>query len=83
MEQAIDTGFKDKFGCSIFVGDVVQHRLGKFGKSGGTRNLRVIKFGKGYDLISESRFDDKYGGVSLTQKVCEFLVVLKSDQLPR
>jgi len=81
MNEPINTGFKDKSGRSIYTGDTVQHRLGKFGTSGGTQNLKVISFGKKYHLVGESENNIKYGGRVLTEKTCENLVVIKSDQL--
>jgi len=81
MNKPINTGFKDKSGRAIYVGDIVQHRLGKFGKSGGTQSFKVISFGKKYHLVGESDDDTKYGGRVLAEKTCENLVVIKSDQL--
>lgn len=83
MEEIVDTGFKDKVGRDIYVGDVLQHRLGKFGKSksGGTKNLKVIQFGRKYHLVDESQNEYRYGGTVLTQKICEHLVVLKSNRI--
>jgi len=81
MNEPINTGFKDKSSRAIYVGDIVQHRLGKFGKSGGTQNLKVIGFGKKYHLVGESDDDTKYGGRVLSEKTCENLVVIKSNQL--
>jgi len=83
MDQMIDTGFKDKTGRSIHVGDIVQHRLGKFGKSGGSHNLKVIIFGKKYHLVGESDTDTKYGGTLLVEKLCDNLVILTSDYVPK
>ena len=73
------TGFADKTGRKIHVGDIVQHRLGKFGKSGGTKNFTVIKYGKKYELVEGSVQDNKYGGIALTEKLCEYLVVIDSE----
>ena len=81
MNEAIDTGFKDKSGRTIYVGDVLQHRLGKFGKSGGTKNYKVIQFGKKYHVVDESREEYKYGGLALTLQFCESTVVIRSDQI--
>jgi hypothetical protein len=72
------TGFSDKTGRKIHIGDVVQHRLGKFGKSGGTKNFTVINVGKKYKLVEGSLADSKYGGVVITEKICEYLVVIDS-----
>lgn len=77
------TDFKDKSGRTIFIGDIVQHRLGKFGLSGGAKNYRVIKFGKKYHLVNESQIDTKYGGILLTEKLCDHLVVFKSSHIPQ
>ncbi len=81
MTELVNTGILDKTGRSIFVDDVVQHRLGKFGKSGGSKNFKVILYGKKYHLVEESRIDYKYGGMQLTQKLSENLVVIKSSHI--
>lgn len=77
------TGFKDKTGRLIFLGDIVQHRLGKFGKSVGTKQYQVIKFGKKVHLVDESAVEAKYGGMPLTNTLCEHLVVIDSQHLPQ
>lgn len=82
MERGRDTGFKDKFGRSIHVDDVLQHRLGKFGKAGEPRNNRVIEFQGKYQLVSESEANLKYGGASLSNDICDYLVVLRCDHMP-
>lgn len=82
MEEFIKTNYMDKTGREIRVGDIIQHRLGKFGKSGGPQNFKVIQFGKRYHLIPDSRTDTKYGGILLTKQLCEHLVVVKSNYLP-
>ena len=81
MEELINTGVNDKTGRSIFVGDVVQHRLGKFGKSGGSKNFKVIMYGKKYHLVEESDIDYKYGGIPLTPKLSGNLVVINSNHI--
>ena len=81
MEEDSNTGFKDKSGRSIYVGDIVQHRLGKFGKSGGTQNFRVMRFGKNYNLVREAQPDEKSGGSVLTEQGCQHIVVLRSDHI--
>ena len=81
MNEAIDTGFKDKSGRTIYVGDILQHRLGKFGKSGGTKNYKVILFGKKYQVVDESREDYKFGGLTLSLQFCENAVVIQSSQI--
>ena len=81
MSEIVNTEFIDKTGRAIYVGDIVQHRLGKFGKSGGSHNLRVTVFGKGYHLVDESDSDERFGGMKMTQKICENLVVIKSDHM--
>jgi len=83
MESENNTGFKDKTGHALYVDDIVQHRLGNFGKSGGSSTFKVIRFGKKYNLVAESSNDNKYGGTALTQNICENLVVIKSNHLPR
>jgi len=82
MEEVIDTGFKDKSGRTIHVNDVLQHRLGS-SKSAGARNFRIFKFGKKYHLANEYRGDIKYGGIRLTNVICEDSVVLRCDHLGR
>jgi hypothetical protein len=81
MEEIIDTGISDKTDRSIFVGDIVQYRLGKFAKSGGAKAYRVIKHGKKYHLIGEFDNDHKNGGILLTPMMSKNLVVIKSDHM--
>lgn len=81
MQDETSTGFLDKTGRTIYVGDIVQHRLGKYGMSGGSKNFKVIQFGKGFHLVNESHTDERYGGTRLTQKMCENLVVIKSGRM--
>ena len=81
MEELINTGATDKTGRSIFVGDIVQHRLGKFGKSSGSKNFKVILYGKKYHLVEESDIDYKYGGIPLTPKLSGSLVVVNSNRI--
>lgn len=81
MEETTHTGLMDKTGRHIYVGDIVQYRLGKFGKSGGSKNLKVIQFGKKYHLVEQSQVENGYGGILLTQKLCENIVVIKSDHI--
>ena len=83
MERGVETGFKDKFGRSIHVDDVVQHRLGTFGKaSGGPSNKRVILFSGKPQLVDEANTDAKYGGTAINEKLCGYLVVLRCDHIP-
>ena len=76
MEKGLDTGFKDKSGKNIHVGDTIQHRLGKFGKAGGPINKRVIKSGKKYYLVLESDHNNKYGGIELSDRICQKSVII-------
>lgn len=82
MEELIKTNYRDKTGREIHVGDIIQHRLGKFGKSGGAQNFKVIQFGEKHHLVPESQTDNKYGGTLLTEQLCEHSVVVKSNFLP-
>lgn len=82
MEEVINTGFKDKAGRTVHVNDVLQHRLG-FSKSGGPKNFKIIKYGKKYHLVNEYSADDKYGGIPLTNTICENSVVLRCDHIRR
>lgn len=80
MDKVINTGFKDKSGRIIYVGDIVQHRLGKFGKTGGPITLKVISHGNKYRLIDESNTNyDK--GMQLTVQLCDSLVVTGSNYI--
>ena len=83
MERGKDTGFKDKSGRSIHVDDIVQHRLGKFGKaSGGPTNRRVIEFHGKYQTVSELMFNPNIGGTNLTNDTCKHLIVFRCDHIP-
>ena len=84
MERGQETGFTDKTGRQIHTGDVLQHRLDKFGKaaSGGPRNYRVIRFGKSVHLIPEAQVSEAFGGMKLTPILCEKLVVLRCEHMP-
>lgn len=81
MEKGNDTGFKDKTNRVIHINDIVQYRLGKFGKSGGTENFKVIQFGNKYKLINEFQVDSKLGGIVMTQVLCKYLVVIRCDHI--
>jgi hypothetical protein len=81
MENIINTGINDKSGRSIFVDDVVQHRLGKFGKSGGTKNYKVVVYGKKYHLVDQFETDYQYGGILLTDKIAKYLIVIQSKHI--
>lgn len=79
MSESIDTGFRDKTGRTIYVGDIVQSRLGAFGKSGGPKDMKVIVFGKHFHLVSEFETDVKYGGIELKKATAEHLVIIRSE----
>lgn len=82
MEKGEDTGFKDKSGRNIHVDDIIQHRLGKFGKkSGGPTNDRVVKLGKKYRLVPESN-SDITPGVPLVDNLCRYIVVINCRHIP-
>ena len=76
MDVIIDTGFYDKTGKPIHVGDVVQYRLGKFGKSGGSILKRVEKCGKRFCLVDESLSASQHTGVKINDATCQYLVVI-------
>ncbi len=83
MNRGTDTGFKDKANRMIHVDDILQHRLGTFGKSsGGPRNSRVIDFHGKFQLVPENQNDTKFGGNDLTSHLCQFLVVLRCNHIP-
>lgn len=71
--MTIDTGFKDKTGKAIHIDDIVQHRLGKFGKSGGATTKRVIKSGKRFVLADVS--NGTYGS-RLSDDITPYLVII-------
>lgn len=79
MEKGIATGFTDKNDRIIHVGDILQHRLGKFGKSGGSKNFKVIVFGKKYHIVDEFVDDAKFGGGILNDAICRKVVVIRCD----
>ena len=70
-----DTGLTDKAGKPIHVDDIVEHRLGKFGKSGGTSRYRVTHLHKPYRLTPEHAMDDN-AGARLTDRAAHYLVVI-------
>ena len=76
--EPIDTGCKDKTGRTIYVGDILQIRLGTFSKSGGAQTVRVFEYGKKFHVVAESQTDTKYGGTELTHTLCQNLVVIKT-----
>lgn len=82
MGEGARTNFVDKTGRRIHVGDIVQHRLGKFGKSSGPQSFKVIQFGKNYHFVPESRADVTYGGILLKKQLCEHSVVVRSEYVP-
>lgn|GEM_PF-1506826 len=82
MEHAIQTGFKYSRGRPVHVGDILQHRLGKYSSSGGPVNLRVIQFGKKFHLVAESNAKCDHGGLVMTEKLCDRVVTLLRDQMP-
>ena len=83
MERGTETGFRDKNDQAIHVDDIVQYKLGKFGKaSGGPRNSRVINFHGKFQLVDEACSDAKYGGRKLDEKTCAYLVVLRCNHMP-
>lgn len=82
MERGQETGFKDKTGRNIHVGDILQHRLGKFGKAGGPVNSRVIVHGGKFQVVAESDLDIERGGMTITQTWCENIVVLRCNHIP-
>lgn len=46
------TEFSDKSGKPLYIGDIIQWRLGKFGKSGGPTLHKVIRTKKGVKLVN-------------------------------
>ena len=82
MERGQETGFKDKTGRSIHVDDILQHRLGTFGKAGGPVNSRVIVHGGKFQVVAESDYDVERGGSAITQTLCENIVVLHCSHIP-
>jgi len=72
-----DTGFKDKTGKPILVGDIIQLRLpGSNSKHGGSTLYRVIRFGKHIDLVKPSSLDNKYGGMRFTEQNAQNAVII-------
>lgn len=68
------TEFNDKSGKPIYTGDIVQWRLGKFGKkSGGPGLFRVIKTKKGIKVVVAHNSNDV--GWLLRKNQEEFLTV--------
>ena len=82
MERGKETGFKDKAGRSIHVDDILQHRLGKFGKSSGPVNSRVIEFHGKYQQVIEAETDLSRGGNKITEDFCKNATVLHCNHIP-
>lgn len=67
-----NTGFTDKQGKPIRVGDTLQIGLGI-----SDRTLkRVIRFGKYFHLVNADETDNKYGGYRLTEQIASLAVII-------
>jgi hypothetical protein len=75
------TEFFDKFGKQIFIGDTLQTRLGKFGKSGGSTRQQVLRKDNHIKLVNESDAERKYGGYDLTQQIANYSVIVEKEIL--
>lgn len=78
MENA--TEFFDKSHKQIYIGDVLQTRLGTFAKKGRGPSLsKVIRFGKHIQLVDVNDTEHKYGGRNLTKQVAELSVIVDRE----
>ncbi|HEU5121699.1 MAG TPA: hypothetical protein VFT59_02545 [Candidatus Saccharimonadales bacterium] len=71
------TEFTDKTGKPIYIGDIVQIRLGKFAKkSAGPSTFCIIRSGKRVCLIPSNQEPSQYGNLRLTEQLTKNMVVI-------
>lgn len=74
------TGIFDRSGKEIYVGDVIQTRLGNHAKkSGGPSASRVIRFHKNVELVDTDKDEYPYGGRRLTEQVAKNSVIIYKE----
>jgi len=74
------TKYVDRAGRTIFIGDIIQYRLGS-GKSGGAWRLRVIRSGKKVYAVPENTTKLDKRGERLAVYRPEHLVVVESKYI--
>jgi len=78
----IMTGFTDKTGRDIHIGDIVQHRLGKFNKaSAGPSRTVVSRYGKKIVLAPESQPDSLASSATLNKSIAQYLTIIDCAHL--
>jgi len=69
-----DTGFKDKTGKSIHVGDIIQIKLNS--KTGGRWVKRIERDGKKFKVVNADDFSDNPIGYRLQTQTAERAVII-------